>query len=289
MTALTLSDGRQLDVTITGPDNGFPLVFHHGTPGSVVQIRAFQRAAHARDLRLVTFSRAGYGGSSRQRGRAVAAAAADTAALLDHVGADRGLVAGWSGGGPHALASAAGLPDRVAGALVIAGAGPYGLPGLDFVAGMGQDNVHEFNLAIQGEDAIRPNLEAERPDMASGDVPTTIAAMLTLLPEVDKAVFTEELGEDIAAGFAEGLRSGVDGWVDDDLAFTRPWGFDLADIAVPSFLWQGSEDLMVPFAHGQWLAEHIPGVTAHLRQGEGHLSIAVGMLDEMLDELVKTR
>jgi pimeloyl-ACP methyl ester carboxylesterase len=289
MTALTLPDGRQLDVTITGPDNGFPLVFHHGTPGSKVQVRAIQRAVHAHDLRLITFSRAGYGDSTRQPGRSVAAAVHDTAALLDHVGADRGLVAGWSGGGPHALASAAGLPHRIAGALVIAGVAPYGVPDLDFVAGMGEDNVREFHLSLRGEDAIRPSLEAERPGLASGDVPTITEAMRTLLPDADKAVLTDELGEDLALNFAEGLKSGVDGWLDDDLAFVRPWGFDLADIAVPTFVWQGSEDLMVPFAHGEWLAKHIPGVTAHLRQGEGHMSIAVGKLDEMMAELVKTR
>jgi len=92
----------------------------------------------------------------------------------------------------------------------------------------------------------------------------------------------------MAANLAEGLRSGVDGWVDDDLAFVTPWDFSLAEIAVPTFVWQGSEDLMVPFAHGQWLAVHIPGATAHLEHGEGHLSVALGALDRMLDELVAT-
>ena len=89
----------------------------------------------------------------------------------------------------------------------------------------------------------------------------------------------------MSAGFSEALRNGVDGWVDDDLAFVKPWGFALDDIAVPAFVWQGSDDLMVPFAHGQWLAAHIPGAVAHLEQGEGHLSISVGAADRMLKEL----
>jgi pimeloyl-ACP methyl ester carboxylesterase len=125
--------------------------------------------------------------------------------------------------------------------------------------------------------------------MRGADAAMLIEGMSTLLPEVDRAVFTDEFGEDLAANFNEGLRLGVDGWLDDDLAFTLPWGFDIADVAVPTFLWQGSEDLMVPFAHGQWLAEQIPGVTAHLLDGEGHLSIGVGALDSMLDELVAVR
>jgi pimeloyl-ACP methyl ester carboxylesterase len=124
--------------------------------------------------------------------------------------------------------------------------------------------------------------------MRGGDAATLIKEMSTILPDVDRAVITDEFGEDMVASFDEGLRLGVDGWIDDDLAFVKPWGFSLDEITVPSFLWQGSEDLMVPYAHGKWLAEHIPGVKAHLLQGEGHLSITVGALEQMLDELVTT-
>ena len=112
--------------------------------------------------------------------------------------------------------------------------------------------------------------------------------MATLLPQVDRDHLTDEFGEDLAANFKEGLRNGVDGWVDDDLAFTGPWGFDLASITVPVAIWQGSEDLMVPYAHGQWLATQVPGVRAHLLQGEGHLSVALGALDAMFAELKAT-
>jgi pimeloyl-ACP methyl ester carboxylesterase len=288
VTAITLPDGRQLDVEISGPDNGIPLIFHHGTPGSVTQFGAMRRAVHDRGLRLVTFSRAGYGDSTRLPGRAVVAAADDAKFLADHLDAPRFVTAGWSGGGPHTLATAAKLPDRVAGVLVIAGVAPYDAEGLDFLAGMGEDNVTEFSLVMQGEDAVRPGYERQAVEMRGGDAATLIKEMSTLLPDVDRAVITDEFGEDMVASFDEGLRLGVDGWIDDDLAFVKPWGFSLDEITVPSFLWQGSEDLMVPYAHGQWLAEHIPGVKAHLLQGEGHLSITVGALEQMLDELVTT-
>jgi pimeloyl-ACP methyl ester carboxylesterase len=112
--------------------------------------------------------------------------------------------------------------------------------------------------------------------------------MATLLPQVDRDHLTDDFGDDLAANFNEGLRNGVDGWVDDDLAFTRPWGFDLDAITVPVAIWQGSEDLMVPYAHGEWLTTQVPGVRAHLLPGEGHLSVALGGLDEMFAELRAT-
>jgi pimeloyl-ACP methyl ester carboxylesterase len=288
VTTLGLPDGRRLDIEISGPDGGLPLVFHHGTPGSVRRFGVIERAAHERGLRLVTFSRPGYGDSTRLPGRSVADVASDVAAVLDHLDAPRCLVAGWSGGGPHALATAALLPDRVTGVLVIAGVAPWDADGLDFLAGMGEQNIDEFALALQGETAIRPGLAAEAASLRDATVADLVKGLDTLLPEVDRAVLTDEYGTDLTANFAEALRRGVDGWLDDDLAFVRPWGFSLADIAVPSFVWQGSEDLMVPFTHGQWLAGHIPGVTAHLETGEGHLSIGVGAIGPMLDELVAT-
>jgi pimeloyl-ACP methyl ester carboxylesterase len=285
---LDLPDGRVLDVEVTGPADGTPLVFHHGTPGSKLPTHHLQRAATERGLRLVTYSRAGYGGSSRRPGRRIVDIVEDVVAMLDAVGAERCVVAGESGGGPHTLATAARLPERVAGALCIAGVAPYAADGLDFLAGMGEQNVEEFGLAVRGEAALRPRHEADAEQLRGTDGPGIVAALQTLLPDVDRGVLTDGYGQDLADSISEGLRTGVDGWLDDDLAFTVPWGFDLAEISVPVFLWQGSEDLMVPFAHGQWLAGQIPGVRAHLLDGHGHLSIAAGSIDQLLDELLTT-
>ncbi len=288
VTTLRTPDGRSLDVAADGPGDGVPLLFHHGTPGSVVPVRAMQRAAAARGLRLVTWSRPGYGSSTRRPGRRVVDDADDVAAVLDHLGADRCLVAGWSGGGPHALASAARLPERVAGVLCIAGVAPWDAEGLDPLAGMGEQNVEEFGHATRGEEGLRGYLEAEAAGLRGADPAGLVAGMSTLLPPVDVAVLTDEYGEDLAAGMREALRTGVDGWLDDDLAFVRGWGFAPEDVVVPTSLWQGSDDLMVPFAHGRWLAERLPRVSAHLLDGEGHLSVGLGALDAMLDELVAT-
>jgi pimeloyl-ACP methyl ester carboxylesterase len=280
-----LPDGRLLDVRVSGPANGLPLVFHHGTPGACTPSRAIEGTVHAHGLRVVTTSRPGYGNSTPQPGRRVVDVVADLEAVLDGIGVSRCLVAGWSGGGPHALACGARLPAAAA-VLVIAGVAPYEADGLDWLGGMGEDNVVEFSAALRGEDALRSFLLGERENLKDVTVESVATSMKTLLPAVDRAVLTGEYGEDMVASFHEALRTGVEGWLEDDLAFSQPWGFDLAEISVPAMIWQGSADLMVPFAHGQWLASHVPGASAHLEEGQGHLSIGIGALDRMLDELV---
>ena len=280
-----LPDGRRLDLRVSGPVDGFPLVFHHGTPGAATPVRALERAAHERGLRLVTTSRPGYGDSTRQPGRAVVDVAADTAAVLAAIGAERCLIAGWSGGGPHALACGARL-GAAAAVLVIAGVAPHEAEGLDWMAGMGEENIVEFSAAVHGEDELRSYLLQEREQLKDITAADVASSLETLLPDVDRAVLTGEFAEDMAASFREAVRVGAEGWLDDDLAFASPWGFGLDEISVPVMIWQGSADLMVPFSHGQWLASHLPAASAHLQQGEGHLSVGLGALDRMLDELV---
>jgi pimeloyl-ACP methyl ester carboxylesterase len=211
--------------------------------------------------------------------------AADTAAVLAAIGTERCLIAGWSGGGPHALACGARL-GAAAAVLVIAGVAPYGAEGLDWMAGMGEENIVEFSAAVRSEEELRSYLLQEREQLKDITAADVASSLETLLPDVDRAVLTGEFAEDMAASFREAVRMGAEGWLDDDLAFASPWGFGLEEISVPVMIWQGSADLMVPFSHGQWLASHLPAASAHLQQGEGHLSVGLGALDRMLDELV---
>jgi pimeloyl-ACP methyl ester carboxylesterase len=285
---LDLADGRTLETWISGPEDGLPVVFHHGTPGSAKPARVLERAVHARGLRFVALSRPGYGTSSRRPGRRVVDVVDDTAAVLASIGVEECLVAGWSGGGPHTLACAARLPQARA-ALVIAGVAPYGPEDLDFLAGMGQDNLDEFGAALTGEPELRAFLDGQRPALLETTPAGVVEAMGSLLPPADRAVLTDEYGEDLAASFGDALRVSVDGWLDDDLAFVADWGFALDEITKPVALWQGEEDLMVPFAHGRWLSAHLPAASAHLLPAEGHLSIALGALDRMLDEVLAVR
>jgi pimeloyl-ACP methyl ester carboxylesterase len=271
--SIPLPDGRTLAAVEDGDPAGAPVVVHHGTPGCRNLYAPRVRDAAARGIRLIAYDRAGYGDSDRHAGRAVADVAQDIAALADALGLERFGTWGASGGGPHALACAALLGGRCAAAATFAGAAPYGEPGLDFAAGMGEDNQREFAAALEGEAALRPLLE----ELAAGvrqATPEQLAEELrTLLSPPDAAAVTGDFAAHLHATFAGATRRGVDGWLDDDLAFTRPWGFSLADIAVPVQLWQGGQDLMVPRAHGEWLARHVPGAEVHISPGDGHFTV----------------
>lgn len=282
--AVDLPDGRVLEVIVSGPPDGVPLVWHHGTPGCARQFRYRQAEAHARGLRYVTYTRAGAAGSTRKPGRNVADVAADVEAILDRLGADVCLTGGNSGGGPHALATGSLLPDRVAAVLSVCGIKPYvGEP--DFLDGMGEANVVEFNLALEGEEALRPFVMEDRAGIIDADPAGMIETLATLLPEVDRGIFRSEAGVDVIKGLQGGVVE-VDAWVDDDLAFTRDWGFDPRALTVPTYVWQGTADLMVPFHHAEWLAANVPGAIAHLEPDEGHFSVLVGRFGAMLDELL---
>lgn len=265
-----------------------PLVFHHGTPGGVAVYPPMVGAAAERDLRLVVYARPGYGGSSPAPGRTVADAAADVAAILDELGEHQFLTAGWSGGGPHALACARLLPDRCLAAASLSGVAPYGADGLDWLAGMAADNVSEFTAALAGEAKLSELLTAVVSLLQDITGAQLADGFGELVSPADRAALQDtELADWVAAMFRSGLRSGIAGWRDDDLAFTRDWGFssggpgDSAPVAV----WQGDDDRMVPFAHGTWLAARIPAARAHYARGTGHMNLPFADVVDVLLEL----
>ncbi len=282
---VSLEDGRALDVAVAGAPDTTPFVFHHGTPGAAIVFEPFVQEVLAHGLRYVACSRAGYGDSTRRPGRTVADCVADTIAVVQQLGKDRFYTAGWSGGAPHALACAALAPDRALAAASIAGPAPVGADGLDWLGGMGEENVEEFGAAMAGPDELRSYLEKVGPAFASVSAERIVAALGDLVGEVDKAALTGELGAFLAGNIREALRNGPWGWFDDDLAFVRDWGFDVGGIAVPVTVWQGAQDRMVPFSHGEWLAAHAP-VRARLLPEHGHLSLAVAAFPTILDDLL---
>ncbi len=283
---IPMPDGRDIDVLTTGPQDGFPLVIHEGTPAGLVVDSNTAAEAARRGLRYVVAARPGYEGSTPRPGRRVADVAADIAAVLDSLGAGEFVSMGMSGGGPHTLACAALLPGRCLAAASIAGVAPYRADGLDFLAGMGPENVTEFTLALQGADALTAYLEKEAEPLREITGEQIAAALGGLISGADAGVITGEFAGEIAASTRAALREGVAGWRDDDLAFTADWGFSLDAPAGRVAIWQGDQDLMVPFAHGKWLAAHIPGARVHLEPGAGHLTMTVTAIGRILDDLL---
>ncbi|MFC7275473.1 alpha/beta fold hydrolase [Paractinoplanes rhizophilus] len=274
MQHLSLPDGRTLEYLVEGPSSAIPLVLHHGTPSGTVRYAPVFDAALAGGFRVVQASRPGYATSTPHPGRRVADVAADTAALLDALGAPTFVTVGWSGGGPHALACAALLPTRCRAAATIAAVAPYDAEGLDWLDGMGEENVAEFSAAVAGPESLDAFLAAAAAPLKSVAAADMIEALGDLISEVDKRALVDGgLAEYLAASFRAAVSTGIAGWREDDLAFARDWGFSPADVRAPVSLWQGDQDRMVPFAHGRWLAAHLPSADVHLVPGEGHLSL----------------
>jgi pimeloyl-ACP methyl ester carboxylesterase len=266
---VTLADGRTLAYVERGEPDGYPVVFHHGTPGS--------RHGHHPDpdvyrgIRFFTVDRPGYGLSDPLPGRRVADVAADVSELADHLGLERFAVFGASGGGPHALACAALLSDRVDRALVMVGAAPSDDPEFDFVAGMADVNVTEFGAALEGEEALAVVL-APWVEQVAEDPEGMLDRLAEELPDYDREVVSRpEIRAEILASFGESVRQGARGWIDDDLAFASPWGFDLADVRGEVRLLQGELDVLVPRAHCEYLADKLPRATFELVPGAGHM------------------
>jgi pimeloyl-ACP methyl ester carboxylesterase len=244
------------------------VIVHHGTPGSALLHPLWVDDAAQRGIELVGYERPGYGETPRTEGRDIAWAAADIARFADERGIADFATWGISGGAPHALACAALLPDRVVAAAALAGPTPYGVEGLDWLDGMGEGNIVEFGAALDGEDVLRPLLEQEAAAMLAGED----SGFESLLSAPDQAIIPQLRGF-LGQSFAEALSGGIDGWLDDDLAFVRPWGLDLSEIRVPVLLLHGAQDVFVPVEHGRWLAQRIPGVDARILNEEGHLSL----------------
>ncbi len=275
MAELQTSDGRTLEWYSDGPDDGPLVVYCHGTPSHSRLEGAVPDALVKRGARLVGISRPGYRASTRVVGRAVADVARDVQALLEELGRTEFRALGWSGGGPHALALGALVPGCVK-VVVLAGVAPFEVLGDSWTAGMGDENVAEFELSQQGEAALRTMLDAMTEGFAglTGEM-ILEGGMGDLLCEEDLRVIQLPGEADILArALRTALELGNNGYVDDDLAFVKPWGFALSDVQVPVELWQGDADRMVPHTHGVALAEAITGATLHLLPNDGHISMA---------------
>ncbi|MEU4238399.1 alpha/beta hydrolase [Actinoplanes sp. NPDC026619] len=239
-------DGRVLRYCLYGPVDGFPVVAHNGTP-STRRRRPDQIAVmHDSGVRVLMLDRPGYGGSTRRPGRSVADVAEDVRVLADVQGWDRFAVFGGSGGGPHALACAALLSERVIRCAVLSGIKP---------AEKGEP---------PDEQTLRPELE-----QISRDIMGKVAAGGPEMPGMLSAVPARDDPEAMARLRATFVDS-YDGWVDDKIALASPWGFTMPDGAIPVGVWFGTHDENVGSEHARWLLGHIPGAQGY-QYGGGHV------------------
>ena len=278
---LLTPDGRTLQVRENGALDGVPVLVHHGSPGSRLLYPPDVARAERQGIRLISYDRPGYGGSTPQPGRTVSDCAEDVRAIAAWLGFERLAVWGISGGGPHAVACAALLPDLVPAVAVLAGSAPLDAPGLDYFDGMGQLNVEDTMLMLEDPVAARAKCESDRLEMLATTPDGLFEHLTTLLSPVDSAVFNGDLAGFLVESMRLGLTPGADGWWDDEVAFLGPWGFELDGIRTPVLLCHGRQDRFVPFAHGAWLSRQIPGIEAKLTDDDGHLTLTRRHLDDV--------
>ncbi|MBB5869101.1 pimeloyl-ACP methyl ester carboxylesterase [Allocatelliglobosispora scoriae] len=278
---MTTPDGRTLTVEVSGDSAGTTVFLLHGTPGSRNGPKPRGSVLYRLGVKLVTYDRPGYGGSTRQFNRTVADAAADIGAVADALGFDRFAVVGRSGGGPHALACAALLPDRLIRTAVLVGIAPSDATGLDWFDGMADDNVREYSTADNDFDILIERLRV-RAERTVSDPESLIELLRTQMAEPDRYV-TDSLAlrRMLAETYTEALRHGPGGWIDDVLAFRKDWGFDLATISSPVRLWHGADDTFSPASHARWLASRIPGAEVQVQRNAAHFG-AISVLPEIL-------
>jgi pimeloyl-ACP methyl ester carboxylesterase len=252
-----LADGRTLHTYDTGA--GERVVFwHHGTPNIGTPPEPLFAAGDRLGVRWISLDRPGYGGSTPQPGRTMASVAELAAAVADALEVERFAVMGHSSGGPHALACAALLPDRVSAVLSVSGLAPFDAD-IDWFAGMSRGSEASLRAAAAGRAVKEKHEETSVFDPES-------------FTKTDRAAFAGAWGW-FGSVVNPAVASGPEPLIDDDLANVGPWGFDPATITAPVLLMHGEADRMVPASHSKWLDGRIASAELRLYPDEGHISI----------------
>jgi pimeloyl-ACP methyl ester carboxylesterase len=284
------ADGRRIVYESWGDPAGAPVFLLHGTPGCRWGPRVRDRELRLMGVRLIAYDRPGYGCSDRHARRRVVDAARDVAAVADVLGLDRFAVVGRSGGGPHALACAAVLCERVTACAALVSFAPRDGRGLDWLDGMVALNRESF-ASYEGPlarylathtDALRDRAYLDQvltPQASSADRAILAdPAIRSLMDEnFGRAAHDRAL---VSAG--DGSGHVVAGWLDDLLAIAKPWGFELDAIDQPVLLWHGEEDGFAPVAHARWLGARIRKAQLAVEPGAAHFTALVRLREVLL-------
>jgi pimeloyl-ACP methyl ester carboxylesterase len=248
---------RNLCVDRVGAPNGIPVFLLHGTPGSRRGPRPRPSVLYRLGIDLICYDRPGYGGSDPDPGRTVADAAEDVQAIAEALKLGPFSVVGRSGGAPHALACAALLDGWVKSVAALVGLAPPDAKGLDWYDGMTYSNTTEFGRAQEGTSAIVATV-TERAERIRADPTVLLDLLRPELTRQDRRVFDEiAIQRLLTETYAEAVRHGAEGWIEDTLALRSRWKFDLTKIKVPVLIWHGMDDVFSPVSHARWLADHI--------------------------------
>lgn len=261
----------------------------HGTPGSLRGPRPRGIYLYRRGITLISYNRPGYADSDRKLERIVADAAKDVEAIADAFGIEEFSVVGRSGGAPHALACAAAesLRGRLLCAAALGSLAPCDAKDLKWDRGMAPSNVAAYSDAEKNLAALKTTLN-ERARQVRNNPHSLLDMLWPELINADRQVISDvALRRLIADTHADALRESADGWIDDVIALSRPWGFQLSEITAPVLLWYGRDDVFSPASHTLWLAERICNAKTELRSGVAHFG-SIEILPETLIWLADT-
>lgn len=283
---LKLKDGRRLAYGLYGRRDGIPIVDFHGIPGSRREASLVSSLVAREDLCLIGFDRPGYGRSTPLRSYRICDISADLAALMDHLGIDRFIALGFSGGAPFALACAAHMPQRIAALGIVSGVGPSEIGS----AGMHETNRRKFNLAQKYPALARWLLTRAFSGLRSqpGRLEGQLNKIWEQMPDPDRRALSDQrLAGGIISVTRDAIQSSVSGWVGEELLMARSWGFELQAVTSANIqLWHGVEDRNVPLAMAQAVAARLPGCQANFVAHEGHISLLFNHGAEIIDRLV---
>jgi pimeloyl-ACP methyl ester carboxylesterase len=282
---INIPDGRLLAFTQYGDLEGQPIFIFHGWPGARLQGALAENSATRLGIRIISPDRPGFGLSGFQPNRQILDWPSDVLFIAEHLQLDKFGVIGLSGGAPYALACAFKIPERLTSVGIVSGVGPSNVPGAD--DGISDENRRMARLGRRVP-WILPLILKRVANRRQHNPEAEFAKLLDSLPEPDRQALSHPgIGKKAKEASADSFRPGVKGHAWEMRLFGRSWGFAMEDIQVPVSLWHGTADVNILPLTGKMQADAIPQCTAKFLPNEGHYSLYINHISEILQELIR--